>query len=192
MSKSYASDYTSRQRIDYRTRSPIQADDWIDLADHQNSVFQANVGELGAHVFDPRGETTSDILTQTNTNTSRNANFLNFGGVLRKKIGTGDVRFALQTHGADVRIDCTLVNEESGSTLATLSNTHPSTSDERTSTVDVAEADVEDGSGNPQFISAKIEWLREPSSGTGFFFYIRVGGDYLLPVSELPTDDATP
>lgn len=190
MSKSIPTTYTTRQILNYRTLQPVLAGDWIDLADHQNLVWQKDVSEMGGHVFDPAAETTSDTLTQNNeTSGGRQGDELNFGGTISKEISGQQVRVRMDTFGEDITVQATIRNEEASNTITTISSTHGSSSEWKTATADIARSDTRSG-GDPQYIRIKIEWNRDPASGTAKLWQIRVGGDWEATAAALPTRDA--
>lgn len=195
MTREIPSDYQKQQIPDFQTSRPIQAIDWVDLADAQNKVFESHVTELGSHIWNPRGETTTDSsFTQINGNTSRDADELNWYGIIEKEIASGDVLFGLESHGQDVDLRLTVENQESGSWSVQITNSHGGTADTLRSTATRTASDVKD-SGDPELIRAKLEWkatAADPSTDPGLWLYARAGGIAVLSTSDLPTADATP
>lgn len=189
MSKTIPTDYSARNTINYRARSPGRASDWGGLADDLNGFWAGSVWRWGGHFwptsnpFDPNGTT----YTGTNSNDlSRDLDDLLLVGSGQRFKNNDNVEVGFVAYGRDVQVKFDLTNEDTASFLGTTSGIVGSAGSLVGFEVwdDLTASEVDDGSGGVATITASLEcrWTDE----AGVLYGVTFGERIISDTGKLP------
>jgi len=187
MSRTIASSYSQLQGLDFRTRSPIRAEDWLDIIRQQNLIWAKFVAEWGGHTFDPPFEaaSTSSLINQA---PGRDLNELAIGGIAERALESGDVRVGVAVYG-NALVQYDIQNESTNTQVVTdavINSGQSSAQKWRTVTHDLTATEAGDGSGGTGWLSVGFDGARESDTDEGDIFEIRAGEIEITTASEVP------
>jgi hypothetical protein len=191
MSKFLPTQYTDLDSINYKTRSPIRAEDWRALAAMQNYLYSRRGERIGGIVFQRVWENNTSSFAVESTNSATVKDLDEWVPIFQAKRRTSELSFqaalfTLQVYGTDFEIQAQIIDAEDGITVldtSLLLSSSTTLKTWNTLNINLKDVEVSKPDGTPRLLALSIQARRRAANAQ--IYQINFRGKFLAAL-EIP------